>query len=433
MSNTSYSIENSNSHVELKSESTGMNFNFPDKISIGMNFNFPDKISTDIKFNFPDVDHYKKMKLNETDYNQKNRISTDPQVMFYSCNSNPSLENTTKSDSIESIGSIESIESIESDESDESEKDNPFLLTCDYVSKTPFRKWNKQIKKQFGFGPFSIISETQETINKNRYVHTTDELNRCRYDDYFLKNGNIVTVNENGDCVNFVDASYIGEKFISASAPIPYNYENWWNMIYDKVNIIVMVTPYIESNKLKADRYIPYEDDKFTSYGIFLIKSNTIEINETSGIVITKLTVRKSLTDNINDTNSIDCTDRIVYHIHYTRWTDHHIPDYNEFKILMNVYDKYVQMYDTEYSTKNLKPLVHCSAGVGRTGTFIAIRYLMDDISLKRTNNSLIDVKFNIAETIKWMRDWRSGMVQTVSQFQFIYDYIREAIINNEL
>lgn len=59
---------------------------------------------------------------------------------------------------------------------------------------------------------------------------------------------------------------------------------------------------------------------------------------------------------------------------------------------------------------------VHCSAGIGRTGTFIVIDMILDQIG----RNGL-DTEIDIQRTIQMVRSQRSGMVQTEAQYKFVY------------
>merc|ERR1719245_1493846 len=60
--------------------------------------------------------------------------------------------------------------------------------------------------------------------------------------------------------------------------------------------------------------------------------------------------------------------------------------------------------------------VVHCSAGIGRTGTFIVIDMIIDQI--KRQG---LDCDIDIQRTIQMVRSQRSGMVQTEAQYKFVY------------
>uniref|UniRef100_A0A0M3J502 protein-tyrosine-phosphatase n=1 Tax=Anisakis simplex TaxID=6269 RepID=A0A0M3J502_ANISI len=63
--------------------------------------------------------------------------------------------------------------------------------------------------------------------------------------------------------------------------------------------------------------------------------------------------------------------------------------------------------------------IVHCSAGIGRTGTFIVIDILINQIKRIGTHCQL-----DIPKTVQMVREQRSGMVQTEQQYRFLYQAI---------
>ena len=67
--------------------------------------------------------------------------------------------------------------------------------------------------------------------------------------------------------------------------------------------------------------------------------------------------------------------------------------------------------------------VVHCSAGIGRTGTFIVIDMIIDQI--KRHG---LDCEIDIQRTIQMVRSQRSGMVQTEAQYKFVYMAVQQYI-----
>jgi len=100
---------------------------------------------------------------------------------------------------------------------------------------------------------------------------------------------------------------------------------------------------------------------------------------------------------------------RTMYHLHYTTWPDFGVPSTTDgIRELVN----FVNMY-REMSTSNGPIVVHCSAGVGRSGTFIAIHS-----SFAMVDN---DQDPCITEIATQMRRERIGMIQNEKQFEFIY------------
>jgi len=119
--------------------------------------------------------------------------------------------------------------------------------------------------------------------------------------------------------------------------------------------------------------------------------------------------------------------DTTVWHLLYTKWPDHGVPDgadYDSFFELMKL--------SRELNSDTSNPrIIHCSAGVGRTGTFIALETLMREIdegAMDRLDPN-VDVNNNdndpIFRAVDALRDQRLKMVQDVSQYKFIHQVLR--------
>ena len=105
---------------------------------------------------------------------------------------------------------------------------------------------------------------------------------------------------------------------------------------------------------------------------------------------------------------------RIVYHYHYVAWPDSGVPD--DPAIMLDY------LWDARLRQAGFGPLagpmtVHCSAGIGRTGTFIALDCLVAALSERGPLETALDVQM----LVKILRRQRFGMVQTLEQYEFIY------------
>jgi netrin-G3 ligand len=100
----------------------------------------------------------------------------------------------------------------------------------------------------------------------------------------------------------------------------------------------------------------------------------------------------------------------------FTSWPDHGVP---QFATSLIGFIKRVQMDHNK--DKGVPLLVHCSAGVGRTGTFITI----DTMIMKIDTEGIVDI-FNFVRSMRFRRNY---MVQTASQYEFLHDAILEAIM----
>lgn len=109
----------------------------------------------------------------------------------------------------------------------------------------------------------------------------------------------------------------------------------------------------------------------------------------------------------------------MITHIQYIGWPDHGIPEN---------FDSYVQLYEIyrkfRSQCSNAGPIcIHCSAGIGRSGTFVGIDALLDHM-FNMQNNQEIDKTLNIMKIVYEMRLQRAGMVQTKGQYIFLYQFI---------
>ncbi|NWI66575.1 PTN6 phosphatase, partial [Todus mexicanus] len=111
---------------------------------------------------------------------------------------------------------------------------------------------------------------------------------------------------------------------------------------------------------------------------------------------------------------------RLVKHYQYFSWPDHGVP--NEPGGVLSFLD---QVNRAQRSIPDTGPIiVHCSAGIGRTGTIIVIDILVDIIH----RQAGLDCDIDIPKTIQMVRRQRSGMVQTEAQYKFVYMAVQQFI-----
>ncbi|KAG8291237.1 hypothetical protein J6590_065104 [Homalodisca vitripennis] len=108
-----------------------------------------------------------------------------------------------------------------------------------------------------------------------------------------------------------------------------------------------------------------------------------------------------------------------VKQFHFTAWLDFKVPESPDVMV------KFVDAVQHVSKGKEHYMAVHCSAGVGRTGTFIAIDALMRLIRQKW------NCTFNIFDIVHRMRQQRCKMVQTEGQYKYIYECLKYALENN--
>ncbi|XP_029908872.1 receptor-type tyrosine-protein phosphatase eta-like isoform X2 [Myripristis murdjan] len=198
---------------------------------------------------------------------------------------------------------------------------------------------------------------------------------------------------------DYINANYIPgynsrKEFIAAQGPLPVTVNEFWRMIWEKnVQTLVMLTRCNEQGRVKCERYWPSDTKHF----------GNITVTTTSEIPLEDWTIRDFDIKNVKTAET-----RAVRHFHFTAWPDHGVPETTE--LLIN-FRHLVREHMDQYS-RHSPTVVHCSAGVGRTGTFIAIDRLIFQIEREST----VDVYGIIHD----LRMHRPLMVQTEDQYVFL-------------
>jgi protein tyrosine phosphatase len=183
-------------------------------------------------------------------------------------------------------------------------------------------------------------------------------------------------------------------------------------MVYENQTVlIIMVCNLIEKNFPKCHQYwSPYEN----------IKNFSLEI--TAEKELDKNLVERTFQLTCTKTNEI----RSIRHIHFVGWPDHGVPELNE------VYDSFNHMLkaiDEAKQSSSGPVVVHCSAGVGRTGTLIALYNLHYTIQ-KQIALGKNSIKFNIWNTVRKLKEQRRFMVESVLQYRFLYSFLAKYLLN---
>ncbi len=187
--------------------------------------------------------------------------------------------------------------------------------------------------------------------------------------------------------------------------PLESTVKDFWRMVWqENIVIIVMTTNIREKGTIKCFPYWPLESKETLNAGIYQIQNEKSE--KFDSFTVTILTLRKKYSSEY----------RTIYHAHYLKWPDHGIPSNTKDALtFLDRVDYYRQITMTKAPI-----LLHCSAGIGRTGTFCAI-----DIGIKRyLEKKIID----IPSTVVKMRTERAGSVQTEDQYVFAYLAMKDFI-----
>ncbi|XP_052249615.1 receptor-type tyrosine-protein phosphatase T-like [Dreissena polymorpha] len=200
-----------------------------------------------------------------------------------------------------------------------------------------------------------------------------------------------------------VDGYTEEKKYIASQGPVNPMVGDFWRMVWEQdVCIIVMVTRLVEEGKMKCLKY--WGECKPIIHGYFVVTLS--EEKEYSGYTIRTITVHEKDKPHV-------C--RNVTQFHYTTWPDKSVPTSSTSLV------QFWRKIRCQKRTAKQPWLIHCSAGVGRTGTFIAMDYLYDQG--KETGN------IDIPQCVTNLRAQRVNTVQTSSQYRFLYKLMVEMLV----
>uniref|UniRef100_A0A8C6JI76 Receptor-type tyrosine-protein phosphatase C n=1 Tax=Melopsittacus undulatus TaxID=13146 RepID=A0A8C6JI76_MELUD len=206
---------------------------------------------------------------------------------------------------------------------------------------------------------------------------------------------------------DYINASYIDgfkepRKYIAAQGPKDETTDDFWRMIWEqKATIIVMVTRCEEGKRNKCAQYWPSMEGGSATYGDIIVKIN--ESKTCPDYVIQKLHI----------TNGRERTaGRDVTHIQFTSWPDHGVPEDPHLLLKLR---RRVNALSNFFSGPIV---VHCSAGVGRTGTYIGIDAMLEGLDAE----GRVDVYGYVVK----LRRQRCLMVQVESQYILIHQALVE-------
>ncbi|XP_055715652.1 tyrosine-protein phosphatase corkscrew isoform X1 [Phlebotomus papatasi] len=200
------------------------------------------------------------------------------------------------------------------------------------------------------------------------------------------------------------------KTYIATQGCMPNTIIDFWNMIWqENTRVIVMTTKEYERRKNKCAKYWPNQGDT-QEWG----HAKVTCITESS---TNDYTLREFLFSWRGK------EERRIFQYHFQVWPDHGVPS-DPGCVLNFLQDVNQRQEQILLEGANPGPIcVHCSAGIGRTGTFIVIDMILDQIIREG-----VETEIDIQRTIQMVRSQRSGMVQTEAQYKFVYYAVQHYI-----
>ncbi|XP_037934545.1 tyrosine-protein phosphatase non-receptor type 9 isoform X2 [Teleopsis dalmanni] len=273
------------------------------------------------------------------------------------------------------------------------------------------------VKERGRDGLFREYVEIKSRAPEGTFVHARmrNNLAKNRYTDVLCyDHSRVVLSREDGDDSDYINANFVdGYKqknaYISTQGPLPKTSQDFWRMVWEQhCLVIVMTTRVMERGRVKCGQYWEPTENSSLEFGNFHVRTISIESNEE--YTLSSLELKNIKTEEV----------RNISHWQFTSWPDYGVPSsaMAMLNFLQKVRDKQAQMVkalgDTWAGHTRGPPIVvHCSAGIGRTGTFITL-----DICISR----LEDVgTADIRGTVEKIRSQRAFSIQMPDQYVFCH------------
>ncbi|XP_065790222.1 phosphatidylinositol phosphatase PTPRQ isoform X4 [Muntiacus reevesi] len=213
---------------------------------------------------------------------------------------------------------------------------------------------------------------------------------------------------------DYINASYVSgylcpNEFIATQGPLPGTVGDFWRMVWEtRAKTLVMLTQCFEKGRIRCHQYWPEDNKPVTVFG---------------DIVITKLMEDVQIDWTIRDLKIErhgDCM--TIRQCNFTAWPEHGVPE-NSTPLL-----HFVKLVRASRAHDTTPMIVHCSAGVGRTGVFIALDHLTQHVN----DHDFVDIYGLVAE----LRSERMCMVQNLAQYIFLHQCVLDLLSskgNNQL
>uniref|UniRef100_A0A6I8NBM6 protein-tyrosine-phosphatase n=1 Tax=Ornithorhynchus anatinus TaxID=9258 RepID=A0A6I8NBM6_ORNAN len=247
-----------------------------------------------------------------------------------------------------------------------------------------------------GQGQSQMVAKQPENKEKNRYS------NVLPYDSYRVPL-QLIPGEPGSDYINasFIPGYESPREFVATQGPLILTVGDFWRLVWEQESdTVVMLTNCLESRRVKCEPYWPL-DSKPCTLG-------PLRVTLLSETAAPHWTLRELQLQHVRVALS-----RTVCQFHYTSWPDHGTPTSPD---PLLAFWHLLRSSRLDVNKSAGPAIVHCSAGVGRTGTLLALDYLLRQLD----REGRVGV-FNFVQRMRWCRPL---MVQTEEQYVFLHQCI---------
>lgn len=268
--------------------------------------------------------------------------------------------------------------------------------------------------------------QKQENRAKNRFK------NILPFDDtrVILKDGDPSIAGSDYINANIIrsdsEQSSVRKKtYIATQGCLQQTVVDFWRMVWqENCRVIIMATKLQERGKSKCVRYWPEEEDSLKEYEVYkgVLSIKHVSTTENTDYILREFRLSRRDTTEL-ETDGGDggsgSNERSIFQYHFIAWPDRWVPK-DPGPLLSFLQDISAKQ---ESITDAGSIVVHCSAGIGRTGTVIVIDMILNQIRYQG-----LDCEIDIPKMVQNLQSQRSGMVQTEAQYKFVYLAVKHYI-----
>jgi protein tyrosine phosphatase len=278
--------------------------------------------------------------------------------------------------------------------------------------------------------PKGLAAEYYQVLALDKDIHHPQEAANNKQHSCFNRYFNVLPYDYNRVALksasrgtDYINASEIrpficstpSSTYISTQGPLASTCQDLWQMMFENRSpVIIMLTKVQEKGLVKCHAYFPTNPGESLEFGEFKVtcmQQDTLA----SDVMVRRLQLVHSPTNAVH----------LLEHLHLYSWPDHGVPaDTSGIRLLCGRLDQLRHL--------DRPIVVHCSAGIGRTGTFITVDVILQMLNEWRwqlPEARSLDISLNLTALVHCLRQQRVGMVQTCDQYLFCYDAILDAVV----